>query len=103
VRCSKKAADFVSGGFFFVHADWACDCSIAPRSYSATPVMMIELIRYQRADGREPFGEWLSALRDNATKARIRERLRQVEAGNLGDIASVGNGVFELRIHFGAG
>lgn len=64
---------------------------------------MIELLRYQRDDGREPFTEWLNALRDKIAQARIRVRLRQVEAGNFGDIEPVGDGVSELRIHVGAG
>jgi putative addiction module killer protein len=64
---------------------------------------MIELFRYQREDGREPFTEWLTAVRDKIAAARIRVRLRQVEAGNFGDCDSVGEGVIELRIHVGAG
>lgn len=63
----------------------------------------MELLRYQREDGREPFTEWLSTLRDKAAEARIRIRLRRVEAGNLGDCEPVGDGVLELRIHLGAG
>jgi putative component of toxin-antitoxin plasmid stabilization module len=39
---------------------------------------MIELLRYQRDDGREPFTEWLDNLRDKIAQARIRIRLRQV-------------------------
>ena len=35
--------------------------------------------------------------------ARIRLRLRQVEAGNFGASEPVGEGVFELRVHVGAG
>ena len=42
-------------------------------------------------------------LRDKAAEARIRLRLRRVEAGNLGDCVPVGDGVMELRIHVGAG
>ena len=30
-------------------------------------------------------------------------RLERVRAGNFGDSSSVGEGVFELRLHFGAG
>ena len=66
---------------------------------------MMQLLRYQREDGREPFSEWLNGLRDKMAQARIRIRLRlrQVEAGNLGDCEPVGEGVLELRVHVGAG
>ncbi len=33
---------------------------------------MIQSLRYQRADGREPFSEWLNGLRDLKAQARIR-------------------------------
>lgn len=64
---------------------------------------MMELLRYQREDGRVPFTEWLLALRDKIAQARIRVRLRQVQAGNFGDCEPVGEGVAELRVHVGAG
>lgn len=64
---------------------------------------MKELLRYQREDGREPFTEWLNGLRDKVAQARIRVRLRQVQAGNCGDCDPVGEGVIELRVHVGAG
>jgi putative addiction module killer protein len=63
----------------------------------------MDLFRYQREDGHEPFTEWLAALRDKAAEARIRVRLLRLEAGNFGDCESVGDGVAELRIHMGAG
>jgi len=59
---------------------------------------MIELFRYQSDDGREPFTEWLNALRDRVAQARIRVRLRQVQAGNLGDVQPVGAG---YRVYYG--
>lgn len=65
--------------------------------------IMIELLRYQREDGREPFSEWLDTVRDKLAQARIRVRLRQVQAGNFGDCEPVGEGVIELRVHVGAG
>ena len=64
---------------------------------------MIDLFRYQHDDGREPFTEWLDSIRDKVAQARIRVRLRQVQAGNFGDCEPVGEGVIELRIHVGAG
>ena len=50
----------------------------------------MELLRYRRVDGKEPFTEWLDGLRDKAASARIRIRLRRIEAGNLGDCEPVG-------------
>ncbi len=49
------------------------------------------------------FTAWLNHLRDGMTQRRLVTRLRKVSLGNLGDVKSVGNGVFEMREHFGAG
>ena len=49
------------------------------------------------------FDTWLSKLKDPRGKARIIERIRSAERGNFGDCESVGNGVSEMRIHFGPG
>ena len=62
-----------------------------------------EIETYRSQNGREPFTEWFNAIRDIRTQTRIRRRLDQVEKGNLGDCASVGSGVSELRLHFGPG
>jgi len=64
---------------------------------------VIELVHYQDGNGRYPFREWISAIRDEKARARIAFRLLQIEAGNLGDSKPVGEGVMELRIHVGAG
>ena len=37
------------------------------------------------------------------TKVRVRRRLDRIELGNFGDTESVGEGVYELRLHFGSG
>ncbi len=59
---------------------------------------------YQTHDGNEPFLEWLSNIKDNVTRSRIRSRLRRIEeTGNLGDHRSVGKGAYEFRLQFGAG
>ena len=37
------------------------------------------------------------------TRRRLARRLEKAQNGNLGDIRPVGNGVFEMREHFGPG
>ncbi len=49
------------------------------------------------------FDEWLSALADQKGKARILARLTSASLGNFGDCEAVGEGVSEMRIHFGPG
>ena len=51
----------------------------------------------------EEFERWLDDLADRRAQVRIAARLRQAEAGNLGDWASVGREVSEMRVHFGPG
>lgn len=63
----------------------------------------MEILRYQAEDGTEPLTDWLQSLRDKQVQARIRVRLKRLEAGNFGDCKAVGEGVHELREHLGAG
>lgn len=49
------------------------------------------------------FREWLSALKDKRAVSRIAMRIERAEAGNLGDIKSVGDGVSEMRVSYGPG
>lgn len=49
------------------------------------------------------FADWLSQLKDPMTRARLVRRLEKAERGLLGDVAPVGEGVSEMREHFGAG
>lgn len=51
----------------------------------------------------EEFQAWLDDLGDKRAQVRIAARLRQAESGNLGDWASVGGEVSEMRVHFGPG
>jgi putative addiction module killer protein len=51
----------------------------------------------------QQFTAFLASVKDGMTKARLQTRLRKVSLGLLGDVAPVGEGVFELREHFGAG
>lgn len=49
------------------------------------------------------FDTWLTALKDRRGRARIAHRIRSAEHGNFGDCEPVGEGVSEMRIHFGPG
>ena len=49
------------------------------------------------------FKTWFAGLRDLHAKVQIVRRIERAEAGNLGDVAPVGEGVSEMRIHHGAG
>jgi putative addiction module killer protein len=51
----------------------------------------------------EQFHRWLASQKDREARARINDRLVRLAQGNLGDTKSVGDGVQELRLHFGPG
>ena len=49
------------------------------------------------------FDSWLAALKDKVGRGLIVHRIRSAEHGNFGDCEPVGEGVSEMRIHFGPG
>ena len=49
------------------------------------------------------FRAWLKGLRDRQAVARINTRIIRLRLGNPGDVASVGDGVSEMRLMFGPG
>ena len=49
------------------------------------------------------FTAWLSGIKDRLTKRRLARRLEKVQLGKLGDVRPVGEGIFEMREHFGPG
>jgi len=51
----------------------------------------------------ERFDTWFLSLDDMRAKARIEARLDMAEDGNFGDCKPVRDGIFEMRIHIGAG
>ena len=57
---------------------------------------------YYTLDGVSPFIEWFEVL-DVKTQTIVDKRLDRIELGNLGDVKSVGDGVYEARIHYGPG
>ena len=58
------------------------------------------MIEVQQTDA---FAKWLSALRDREARIKVLGRIARLAYGNPGDVRSVGDGVSELRIHFGPG
>jgi putative addiction module killer protein len=76
----------------------------------ATPIVLLALL-YPFGYNRDvytvrltdEFQTWLDQLPDRRGQIRIAARLRQAEAGNLGDWAPVGDEVSEMRVHFGPG
>ena len=64
--------------------------------------MAAEIQEYLDAKGRSPFGEWFDDL-PTAAAAKVAVALDRIGRGLLGDVKSVGSGVSERRIDFGAG
>ncbi|MDR3276828.1 MAG: type II toxin-antitoxin system RelE/ParE family toxin [Treponema sp.] len=51
----------------------------------------------------ERYKKWYQKLHDIQAKARIKARIRRLSLGNRGDCKPIGNGLSELRIHYGQG
>ncbi len=51
----------------------------------------------------KPFEDWLKSLKDSRLKASVNIRIKRIAFGNFGDVKPVGDGVSEIRIHYGAG
>ena len=49
------------------------------------------------------FARWFAGLVDRRARARVLVRIRRLGLGNPGDLRPVGEGVLELRIHYGPG
>jgi putative addiction module killer protein len=62
--------------------------------YSATMKALEKTREYQ---------DWFNSLQDKQVKSRILMRIDRLQDGNAGDVAPVGEGVSELRLHFGSG
>jgi putative addiction module killer protein len=51
----------------------------------------------------EQFRRWRTRLKDERARALIASRLDRLAYGHAGDAAPVGDGISELRIHYGPG
>ncbi len=63
---------------------------------------MIEIEVYTAEDGNQPFIKWLENI-DREARRRVNIALAKLEDGNTGSLKSVGSGVHEIRLTYGAG
>jgi putative addiction module killer protein len=62
-----------------------------------------QILIYADERGNEPFSVWIHNLKDISGRKRIFTRIDRLRYGNYGDCEPVGEGVSELRMHFGPG
>lgn len=58
------------------------------------------MIKLEKTD---EYQDWFTGLSDKLVKARIEVRIRRLQDGNPGNVEHVGEGVSELKLHFGSG
>lgn len=58
---------------------------------------------YVLPDGTEPIVEWIEALKDIKSRARIRARINRIRTGNPGKFNVVAPGIMEMKIDLGPG
>ena len=63
----------------------------------------VSILHYRTVEGRFPYREWIESIVDKTTRAAVLARVDRLAFGAFGDWKAVGDGVCELRIHFGAG
>lgn len=64
--------------------------------------MSIEIGIYVTPSGKEPFSSWEKKL-SRQNRAIVTARIARLRVGNFGDCKTLAKGVYELRIHHGAG
>jgi putative addiction module killer protein len=65
---------------------------------------MINIVKeYTDELGRSPYAQWLSGLRDPRAKAKVILQVDKMALGLFGDVEPIGEGLSELRIHYGPG
>ncbi|GAK43537.1 protein of unknown function DUF891 [Tepidicaulis marinus] len=51
----------------------------------------------------DEFANWFKRLKDRQARARLQARIDRMALGGFGDCKPVGNGVSEMRVHYGPG
>lgn len=64
---------------------------------------MKEIFIYDLENGKEPFIIWLSSIKDNVVRARIKSAILKLSNGHFGDCKKINSNISEIRLHFGSG
>ena len=67
------------------------------------PEIINTINEYVDEQGKSPYKDWLLKLRDARAKAKVMMQVDRMELGLMGDSQPVGDGLSELRIHYGPG
>ena len=62
----------------------------------------MRVVHYVTKDGIDHFDRWMRR-QPPQLRARVQTRIDRIRLGNFGDYKSLGAGVYELRLNFGAG
>lgn len=62
-----------------------------------------ELRLFKTKNGRVPFHDWLTKLKDRQGRALVRIRIDRLCIGHRGNYRSLGNRLFELKINYDPG
>ena len=65
-------------------------------------IVVKRIIIYEAPNGKEPLVSWINSL-DWSIRLRVKKRIERLKSGNLGDFKCINDGLYELRMHFGAG
>lgn len=63
---------------------------------------MKSVVQYETENGDCPFADWFDGL-DSRAALKVRSAIARIEAGNMGDVKPVGEGVSERRLTYGPG
>ncbi len=61
------------------------------------------IYEYTDTNGHSPYARWLKKIRDKTARARIMLQIERMRLGLSGDWKPIGDGLSELRIHYGPG
>ena len=72
-------------------------------NFTLTICILLDTLLASGYSKTEEFSKWLDGLTDIQARARVMIRIERLAMGNPGDVKAVGEGVSELRIHYGPG